>query len=165
MGKSSTLALRIVLGLVVLGSLFIQCFMIPLAAMELADRPAEFAYLRISLFSYAVLALLIVQICCVCVWKLVARVRRGTVFTHASFKFVNIIITAIASGAVLTFILGTIMAPGEAVAPGVVLLVGGFGVLLAGIALIVLVLRHLLSQAASTEAQAALLRTELGGVI
>lgn len=65
----------------------------------------------------------------------------------------------------MTFILGTVMAPGDAVAPGVVLLVGGFGVLLGGIALIVWVLRQLLLQASTTEAQAAALRTELGGVI
>ncbi|PRB67152.1 DUF2975 domain-containing protein [Arthrobacter sp. MYb213] len=165
MSAFSTLALRIVLSLIFAGSLFIQCFMIPLIAMDMADLPAEFAYLRISLLSYAVVALLIVEISCLCVAKLITRVRRGTVFTAASFKFVNVIIAAISLGSLMTFVLGTIMAPGDAVAPGVVLLVGGFGVLLAGIALIVWVLRQLLFQASTTEAQAAALRTELGGVI
>lgn len=68
-------------------------------------------------------------------------------------------------GSLMTFILGTVMAPDDAVAPTVVPLVGGFVVLLAGIELIVWVLRQLLFQASTTEAQAAALRTELGVVI
>lgn len=65
----------------------------------------------------------------------------------------------------LRIVLGLIIAPDDAVAPTVVLLVGGFGVLLAVIELIVWVLRQLLFHASTTEAQAAALRTELGVVI
>ncbi len=58
----------------------------------------------------------------------------------------------------LTFALGVVLAPGEDVAPGLVLLIGGLGVCVAGVALVVMVLRALLSQAMH-------LRTELDAVI
>ncbi len=57
--------------------------------------------------------------------------------------------------------LGFVLAPGEAVAPGVVLLVGGAGGLVAGVALIVLVLRMLLAQAVARDAEATQLQAEL----
>ncbi|MGP5690232.1 DUF2975 domain-containing protein [Glutamicibacter ardleyensis] len=89
----------------------------------------------------------------------------GTSNTLALRIVLRLIIVAISKGSLMTFILGTVMVPDDAVAPTVVLLVGGFGVLLAGIALIVWVLRQLFFQASTTEAQAAALRTELGVVI
>ena len=57
------------------------------------------------------------------------------------------------------------LAPGEDVAPGVVLLIGGLGVCIAGVALIVLVLRMLLAQAVAREAHAQQLQSELDEVI
>jgi hypothetical protein len=51
------------------------------------------------------------------------------------------------------------------VAPGVVLLIGGLGVLIAGVALIVRVLRLLLAQAVARDAEAQQLRSELDEVI
>ena len=74
-------------------------------------------------------------------------VRRGTVFSHAAFRYVDVVFGAAAAASLLTFALGVTLAPGEAVAPGVVLLIGGAGVLVAGVALVVLVLRMLLAQA------------------
>ena len=58
-----------------------------------------------------------------------------------------------------------VLAPGEAVAPGVVLLLGGAGVLVAGIALIVLVQRTLLVQAVARDREAATLQAELDAVV
>jgi len=49
--------------------------------------------------------------------------------------------------------------------PEVVLLLGGLGVLIAGIALIVLVLRMLLAQAVELDAETHHLQAELDGVI
>lgn len=100
-----------------------------------------------------------------CVWQLVTMARRGTVFSHAAFKYVDIILVAMAVASMLTFSLGVLLAPGEAVAPGMVLLIGGAGVLIAGVALIVIVLRTLLAQAVAREAQAKELQAELNEVI
>ena len=68
---------------------------------------------------------------------------------------------AVAAASLLTFGLGVVLAPGEAVAPGVVLLVGGAAVLVAGIALIVLVMRMLLAQAVARDTEAHHLQAEL----
>ena len=57
------------------------------------------------------------------------------------------------------------LAPGEAVAPGVVLLIGGLAVMVAGVALIVLVMRMLLAQAVARDAEAHHLQAELDEVI
>jgi hypothetical protein len=55
--------------------------------------------------------------------------------------------------------------PGDAVAPGIVLLISGAGVLVAGVALIVLVLRMLVAQAVARDAEGPHLQAELDEVI
>ena len=106
-----------------------------------------------------------IQVVLVCVWRLLTMVRRGTVFSHAAFRYVDVVIGAVAAASLLTFGLGVVLAPGEAVAPGIVLLIGGAGVLVAGIALIVLVLRMLLAKAVARDAEAHHLQAELDEVI
>jgi hypothetical protein len=51
------------------------------------------------------------------------------------------------------------------VAPGIVLLIGGVGLAVLGVALIVLVLRMLLAQAVARDVEAARMRAELAEVI
>ena len=98
-------------------------------------------------------------------------VRRGTVFSNAAFRYVDVVIGALVAAAVLMFGVAVLMAslnwvtPEDAVAPGIVLLVCG---IVAGIfcgALIVLVLRMLLAQAVATDVEAAKMRAELDEVI
>ncbi len=101
----------------------------------------------------------------VCVWRLLTMVRRGTVFSHAAFRYVDVVIGAAVVASLLTFALGYTLAPGEAVAPGVVLLIGGVGMMVAGVALLVLVLRTLLAQAVARDAEAQHLQAELNEVI
>lgn len=165
MGRMSIAALRMAL-IGALGlALFLQGFIVPVMAMDDGGPSGEFSYLRPAFLGYLVLVALVVEVCIACVWKLATRVRRGTVFNPAAFRYVDVIIAAITVGALGTFGLAAVMAPGEAIAPGLVLLTGGLGVVVAGIALIVLVLRQLLAQATSTDQEAQRLRTELGGVI
>lgn len=159
------LAVRIVLAMVLVGSVVIQVVTVPLMTVDLDELRPDYAYLRIPLIIIAVLAVLTIEVTCVCVWQLVTMARRGTVFSPAAFRYVNIILVAIAVASMLTFSLGVLLAPGEAVAPGMVLLIGGAGVLIAGVALIVLVLRTLLAQAVAREAQAKELQAELNEVI
>ena len=58
--------------------------------------------------------------------------RRGTVFSHGAFRYVDVVFGAAAEAAVLTFGIAVTLAPGEAVAPGVVLLIGGAAAMVAG---------------------------------
>ena len=111
-----------------------------------------------------VLGILTLQISAVCVWQLLTMVRRGSVFSDAAFRYVDIIIGAIAAGAVLMFAIAVLLAPGG-VAPGIVGLICGASLVIGGVALVVLVLRMLLVQAVARDTEAAGLRAELDEVI
>ena len=162
MGSLTLRALRVVIALVLAGSLFVQVVMVPLLW---ADLDGATSGVRISVVAIVVLGIACVQVTAVCVWKLLTMVRRGTVFSDAAFRFVDVICGAIVVASLLAFALGVVLAPGEDVAPGVVLLIGGFAVCVAGVALIVRVLRLLLAQAVARDAEAQHLRAELDEVI
>ena len=161
MGKLTVRALRVVIVLVLIGSVFVQTVMVPLLAIDLDEADD----VRLPVLVIVVLGIVTIQVTAVCVWRLLTMVRTGTVFSPAAFRYVDIVIGAIAVACLLTFALGVTLAPGEDVAPGVVLLIGGLGVIVAGVALIVLVLRMLLSQAVALDAETHHLQAELDGVI
>jgi Protein of unknown function (DUF2975) len=163
MGKPTVLALRIVLAIVLAGSLFVQAVMVPLLYMDL-DGP-DAADVRLPLVVLTVLGIVAIQVTVVCVWRLLTMVARGTVFSHAAFRYVDVMFGAAAAGSLLVFGYAVILAPGEAVAPGIVLLICGVAAIVAGIALIVLVLRMLLAQAVARDAEAHQLEAELDEVI
>ncbi|WP_104104941.1 DUF2975 domain-containing protein [Arthrobacter sp. 08Y14] len=165
MGKLTILALRVVLAVVLAGTVFVQTVMVPLLAADLTEAGPGADAVRVPVVVLIVLGLICVQITLLCVWCLLTMVRRGTVFSPAAFRYVDVVIGAVGVGALLMFGLGAVLAPGEGVAPGVVLLIGGTGVAVAGVALIVLVLRMLLARAAATDVEATALRSELGEVI
>lgn len=147
------LALRIVLAMVLAGSLFVQVVLVA----DLAGVPAPLAV-------FTVLGLMTIQVTTVCVWRLLTMVRRGTVFSHAAFRYVDVVFGAVATASLLTFGLGVALAPGEA-PPGIVLMIGGAALIIAGMALIVLVLRMLLAQAVALDKEAHHLQAELAEVI
>jgi hypothetical protein len=161
MGKLTVRALRVVIVLVLIGSVFVQTVMVPLLAIDLDEADD----VRLPVLAIVVLGIVTIQVTALCVWRLLTMVRTGTVFSPAAFRYVDIVIGAIAVACLLTFALGVTLAPGEDVAPGVVLLIGGLGVIVAGVALIVLVLRMLLSQAVALDAETHHLQAELDGVI
>lgn len=166
MRKLIVLALRAVLAALLAGSVFFQTVMVPLIAMDMDEElDPDHTYLRIPLLVVIVLGVVAIQVVLVCVWRLVTMVWRETVFSDAAFRYVDLVIGAIVAGALLVFASGVLLAPGESVAPGVVLLVGGAGVGILGVALIVLVLRTLLAQAIARDAEASQLKAELDEVI
>ena len=163
MGKLTVLALRIVIALVLGGSLFVQVWMVPLLSVDMEEAGAPTGP-RIALLAIVVLGIVCVQVTAVCVWRLLTMVRKGTVFSHGAFRYVDVIFGAIAVASLLMFGIAVLLAPGE-VAPGVVLLICGASLMIAGVALIVLVLRTLLAQAVARDAEAKHLRSELDEVI
>jgi Protein of unknown function (DUF2975) len=162
MGNLTVLALRVVLAASLAGSVFVQAVMVPLLAIDLDEAPAG---VRVPVVVIVLLGIVTIQVTMVCVWRLLTMVRRGTVFSHGAFRYVDVVIGAVTSASLLTFALGVVLAPGEDVAPGMVLLIGGLGVLIAGVALVVLVLRLLLAQAVALDVQAHDLQAELDEVI
>jgi hypothetical protein len=158
-------AVRAVLAVMLAGSVFVQAVMVPLMAIDLEEADPDVAHLQIPFTVIMVLGIVTVQVTVVCVWRLVTMVRRGTVFSDAAFRYVDVMIGAAAAAALLAFALAVVLAPGEGVAPGVVLLVCGGSVIAAGVGLIELVMRTLLAQAISRDAEAHELRAELDEVI
>ena len=161
MGTIAIVALRAVIALSLIGALAVQILMTPVAWAALEGAPPAF---RISLIGVAVLLIVTVQVSAICVWRLLTLVRRGSVFSPAAFRYVNVIIGAVATASVLTFAVAVLLAPGD-VAPGVVGLICGASLVIAGVALIVFVLRLLLAQAVDRDAEARGLRAELDEVI
>lgn len=157
MGKATIIVLRVVIAIALLGSLVVQALIVPLLWLDLGE---EELWGRIFLVSLVVLGVGTLQVFGVCVWLLLTKVRRGSIFSEASFRYVNVIIGAILVAAALAWILAAVLAPGTT-APGLVALIGGAGVVLAGMALLVVVMKALLRQAIDREAEARSLRSEL----
>ena len=80
--------------------------------------------MSVPLIVITVLGIVTIQVTVICVWRLVTMVRRGTVFSHAAFRYVDVVIGAVAAASLLTFGLGVVLAPGRPW-PCVVLLIGG----------------------------------------
>jgi len=161
MGKLTVGALRAVLVVVLAGTVFIQALMVWALATDPEDGSLPLTPLRVI----TILGMVSVQVALVCVWRLVTMVRRGTVFSHAAFRYVDVVIGAIVAAALLLFALAVLLAPGDPVPPGMVLLMCGGVVAILGVALIVLVLRMLLAQAIARDVEAAQMQAELDEVI
>lgn len=168
MGRFTILALRGVIAVALAGSLVVQCVIAPLLWQDLATSPAG---VRVALVAILVLGVLALQVIAVCVWRLLTMVRRGTVFSFAAFRYVDGVIGAIAAASVLTFGIAVVGAhhnrttPGDEIAPGLIAMVCGASLVIAGVALIVLVLRMLLAQAVALDSRARHLQSELDEVI
>ena len=168
MGTLAVLALRAVIVVALAGSLLVQGLLVPLIWQDL---DASATSVRVPLVVIVVLGVVTMQVTAVCVWRLLTLVRRGTVFSRAAFRYVDVVIGAIGSASVLTFAVAAVAAysnrttPGDEVAPGVVGLICGAALVVAGVALIVLVLRMLLAQAVALDSTARHLRSELDEVI
>lgn len=165
MGRLTVTALRVVLALALAGSVFVQAVMVPLITIDLGEAGADVVAVQVPVVLILLLGIATLQVSAVCIWRLLTLVRRGTVFSHAAFRYVDVVVGALTSASLLTFALGFVLAPGEAVPPGVVLMLGGLGVVVAGVALLVLVLRMLLVQAVALDATTHRLQSELDEVI
>ena len=163
MGKLTVLALRAVLVVVLAGTVFVQALMVwtLVSGSDPEDGSLPLTPLRVI----TILGIGTVQVIGVCVWRLVTMVRRGTVFSHAAFRYVDVIIGAIVAAALVWFAVTVLNAPGQRDDPGVTVIMGGIGVAILGGALIVLVLRMLLAQAVARDVEAAQMQAELDEVI
>src|SRR3712207_1410377 len=129
MGHLAVQASRFVLVIVFAGTLIVQGFLVPLAALDFSTVPdPAWSDLRLPARAVVFLALVVLvvvaaQVVMACVWRLLTMVRRETVFSTDAFRYVDVIIGAAASASVLVFAIACTLAPGEGVAPGIVLLV------------------------------------------
>ncbi|MGX1488051.1 DUF2975 domain-containing protein [Streptomyces tendae] len=163
MGKLAVRALRAVLVVVLGGTVFVQALMVWVLAS--GSDPEDGALPLTPLRVITILGMVSVQVALISVWRLVTMVRRGTVFSHDAFRYVDAVIGAIAAAALLWFAVTALNAPGQRDDPGVTIIMGGVGVAILGVALIVLVLRMLLAQAVARDVEAAQMQAELDEVI
>ena len=163
MGNLTVQALRAVLAVVLTGAVLIQVLMV--WTLISGNDPEDGSLPLTSLRLITILGMVTVQVALVCVWRLVTMVRRGTVFSHAAFRYVDIVIAAIVAAALVWFTVTAINAPDQRDDPGVTLIMGGIGVAILGVALIVLVLRMLLAQAVARDVEVTQLKAELNEVI
>jgi len=162
-GRLTVHALRAVLAGVLAGTVLIQAMMT--WALVSGNDPEDGSLPLTSLRVITILGMASVQVALICVWRLVTMVRRGTVFSHAAFRYVDVVIGAIVAAALVWFAVTAINAPGQRADPGVTLIMGGVGVAILGVALIVLLLRMLLAQAVARDAEATQLQADLDDVI
>ncbi|MFG3321523.1 DUF2975 domain-containing protein [Streptomyces sp. NPDC048171] len=163
MGKLAVRALGAVLVLLLVGTVFVQALMVWTLAS--GSDPEDGSLPLTPLRVITVLGMLSAQVALICLWRLATMVRRGTVFSHAAFRYVDGVIGAFVGAALLWFAVTIINAPGQRDDPGVTVIMGGIGVAILGVALIVLVLRMLLAQAVARDVEASQMQAELNEVI
>ncbi|MFE9703243.1 DUF2975 domain-containing protein [Streptomyces sp. NPDC005930] len=163
MGKLTVRALRFVLAVVLTGTVCVQALMA--WSLISGNDPEDGSLPLTPLRVITILGIGTAQVVLVCVWRLVTMVRRGTVFSHAAFRYVDVIMGAIVAAALAWFAVTALNAPGQRDDPGVTLIMGGIGLAVLGVALIVLVLRTLLAQAVARDVEASRMQAELDVVI
>lgn len=163
MGKLTVRALRAVLVVMLAGTVFVQAGMV--WSLVSGSDPEDGSLPLTAFRVMTILGMMSVQVALVCVLQLVTMVRRGTVFSHAAFRHVDVVIGAIVVAALVWFAATIINAPDQRDDPGVTIIMGGIGVAILGVALIVLVLRMLLAQAVVRDVEAAQMQAELDQVI
>ena len=163
MGKLTVHALRAVLMVVFAGTVFVQALMVWMLVS--GNDPESGSLPLTALRVITLLGLVSVQVVLVCVWRLATMVRRGTVFSPAAFRYVDVMTGAIVAAAFVWFAVTIVNAPGQRDDPGVTVIMGGIGIGILGVALIVRVLRMLLAQAVARDVEATQMRAELDEVI
>jgi hypothetical protein len=161
MNRFTALVLHVVIALALAGSIVVQTMIIPTIWADLKDVDTATRITFVTLIAGGIVAL---QAFAICVWQLLTRVRKGSVFMATSFRYVDIIIWSISAAAVITFALAVMLVPGQT-APGVVGLICGAALVLGGMALLVVVMKNLLRQAIAREHEASQLRSELDEVV
>ena len=160
--------LRIVIVIALIGSVVVQAGMVALLWLDTDEAPTG---TDVALTTIGVAGVVTLQVVAVSIWRLLTMVRRGTVFSTAAFRDVDRVIAAIGTASVLVLGVAVVArfanhaTPGDEVAPGLVGLICGLALVVAGVALVVYVMRSLLVQAVSRDAEAQELQSELDEVI
>jgi hypothetical protein len=168
MSRWTVLTLRVIIAIALAGSLVVQAVMVALLWLDTDESPTG---IQVALVVIGVLGVACLQAIAVCIWRLLTMVRRGTVFSHDSFRYVDGVIGATGTAAVLVLAVAVVArfanhsTAGDAVAPGIVGLICGLSLVVAGVALVVYVLRVLLAQAVALDREAKHLQSELDEVV
>lgn len=151
------LPLRVLLVLLLAGLVFGQVLSIPGQFAHLAEEEPDLAYLRWPLTVFFILEVLALQVVLVCTWRLLSMVRSDRIFSEDAFRWVDVIVGAIAAAWVLYGVLAAYLIA-RSDDPGTPILLIGVGLVGGVLALLMVVMRALLHQAT-------VLRTDMEAVI
>lgn len=160
--------LRAVIAVALVGSVVVQVVTVAALWLDTEEAPTG---IGVSLVVIGVLGVGTLQVIAGCIWRLLTMVGRGTVFSHAAFRYVDLVIGAILTASLLLVGVAVVgrfanhAVPEDAVAPGLIALICGLALVVAGVALVVYVMRTLLAQAVALDSEAKHLQSELNEVI
>ncbi|MGV2982640.1 DUF2975 domain-containing protein [Microbacterium sp. AGC85] len=146
-----TAVLKTLIAVMLLLLLASQTLVIPEVARVTAIRNPDVAQLEIPGIIGAVLFLALVQVTLLCVWRLLSLVRAERIFSAAAFRYVDIILWALAAAGMLIAASYIVIIASRAVSLSLTLLAVLGIVVSAALALLVVVLRGLLHKALQLE--------------
>jgi len=131
--------------------LFCQIVVIPQTAASMATLYPEFAQLRVPGILIGVAFALCAQVLLVCVWRLLALVRVGSIFRSTSFVWVDVALGAVVVATLLVVGSLVVLQIAGASPPSISLLCVIGVVVGSGLSLLIVVLRGLLRKATELE--------------
>jgi Protein of unknown function (DUF2975) len=154
MGRAAILALRVLLVVILAGSVGGQLVFFPVLASQLAETYPELAWLQWPLLAVVVLVILVAQVAVVAIWALLAMVEQDSVFSARAFRWVDAILAACVVDAVLVLGVNVFLSlQVHANPPGLMLLLLALTVGGAALACLMVVMKGLLRKASSLQAE------------
>ncbi|MDQ0642551.1 DUF2975 domain-containing protein [Microbacterium murale] len=146
-----TAVLKTLIAVMIVLLLASQILVIPEVARITAIRNPDVAQLEIPGIIAAILFLALVQVTLLCVWRLLSLVRAERIFSNDAFRYVDIILWALAAAGALIAVSYVVIIASRAVSLSLTLLAILGIVVSAALALLVVVLRGLLRKALELE--------------
>lgn len=154
MNKISILVLRVLLVLMLLGSLLGQAVVIPLVSGSLAAQYPEVASLAVPYAAAAIAVVICVEVALVASWFLLRMVARQSIFAQRASRWVTAIIIVGAVATVIAVAVGVhLLGVANVGGPGALLAVGAASVGGAAFVLLMVVMRSLLRTATALKSE------------
>lgn len=154
MRSTAVVALRVLLVVILAGSLAGQILFFPVLAGQLAETYPELAWLQWPLLAVVVLVILVAQVAVLAIWVLLTMVEQDNVFSAKAFRWVDVIIAAgIADAAFVLGVNGFLSLQVHANPPGLMLFLLALTVGGASLACLTVVMKGLLQKASSLQAE------------
>lgn len=146
-----TAVLKTLIAVMLLLLLASQILVIPEVARITAIRNPDVAHLEIPGIVGAIVFIALIQLTLVCVWQLLSLVRAERIFSPDAFRYVDIILWALAAAGTLILVSYVVIVASRAVSLSLTLLAVLGIVVSAALALLVVVMRGLLRKALELE--------------
>ena len=156
-------ALRVVLVVVLVGTVLTRVLLLPLLASDVVATFPEAAGLRAPTLALTIAGVGTLQVAAVCLWRLVTMAGREAVFTTSAVRVVDVLVGAACLAAALAVAQLVVLVVGNAQTPGAMLAVVAALVAGVGAALLLLVVRGVLGRAVGLEREVAARHREPAG--